>query len=506
MVELINGSILQEPTLLFGGSFPSSDPKLGISLYGPYSGVKLIKIGIIGDRDTIAQTAQLLRECRGVIEGPSKYPNWTPDFPGMSAQTPFGCDIDISEKWYQTVTSAELDRLDALNFVQEKISYSVDLFVKCLKNLHEREDAPEVVICSPPKRMMDACIPEEEYPQDHRPYRPSRQRTRHQSYQPYTVSSLLDFMPEFKQAREVLLLRMSVENFHHLLKARAMELGIPTQVILPYTLRTYAVGEGPKGQDKATFAWNLCVALIYKAGARPWRLADIPTGTCFVGISFYREKEAFGGQVGTSLAQVFTPEGEGLVLKGDRFEWPSRRSPRLSEDGSRKLMDKALALYHQHTGQDPSRIVVHKSSKYSEEEQAGLKTALKSVPKYDLIAIGTRQRKIRFFRSGYHPIIRGTTIALPDSSWLLYTKGYVPFLKVYPGPRVPRPLEILQHVGDSPFDVVSREILGLTKLNWNSADFSSLEPITLQFSRQVGTILKELPIGVTPQTKYLYYM
>jgi hypothetical protein len=43
-----------------------------------------------------------------------------------------------------------------------------------------------------------------------------------------------------------------------------------------------------------------------------------------------------------------------------------------------------------------------------------------------------------------------------------------------------------------------REILAVTKLNWNSADFSCDEPITLAFSRRVGEILAELKPSVNP--------
>ncbi|QLH05993.1 hypothetical protein [Nitrosopumilus ureiphilus] len=53
---------------------------------------------------------------------------------------------------------------------------------------------------------------------------------------------------------------------------------------------------------------------------------------------------------------------------------------------------------------------------------------------------------------------------------------------------------------------ISEEILTLTKLNWNNADFASNQPITLQFSRQVGRILREMPSESTPKNKYMYYM
>ncbi|HYG09355.1 MAG TPA: hypothetical protein VD835_05235 [Pyrinomonadaceae bacterium] len=43
-------------------------------------------------------------------------------------------------------------------------------------------------------------------------------------------------------------------------------------------------------------------------------------------------------------------------------------------------------------------------------------------------------------------------------------------------------------------------------MNWNSANFSGLMPITIRFSRLVGDILREIPIDKEPQPKYKYYM
>lgn len=77
-------------------------------------------------------------------------------------------------------------------------------------------------------------------------------------------------------------------------------------------------------------------------------------------------------------------------------------------------------------------------------------------------------------------------VKMPDKSMLLYTSGYIPYLEVYPGPRVPSSLEILEYFGDTTMDVIGKEILALTKLNWNNAKFCIKAPITIAFSRRVG--------------------
>ncbi len=72
-------------------------------------------------------------------------------------------------------------------------------------------------------------------------------------------------------------------NFHDLLKAELLSVSTPIQIIRRSTwdeATSPPVGSGR--QDEATRAWNLHVALHYKAGGVPWRLQrdshDLTTG------------------------------------------------------------------------------------------------------------------------------------------------------------------------------------------------------------------------------------
>lgn len=349
----IRARILKEPNLIFGGSFPASDPKTGLALYGPYSIPRNhIRVGIIGDKDTITQTSLMLEKFRQPIEGPLKHPLWTPEFPGFSINSSFKCEFLTLDKWYQYISSSDIAKVEQLSFDWQKISHSVDIVINHLKNLREQEESPDIVICAPPRKLMDICISAQDriWHGQGRKWSSSKKSSfdLHQR-------SLLEFIPEFEQVYAELLQKRTTENFHHLLKSRAMSLKIPTQLILPYTLSAFLGLEKRRQQDAATVAWNLCVALLYKAETRLWRMEQIPAGTCYVGIAFYREKKILGGRIGVSLAQIFTPEGEGLVLRGERFDWPRGRSPHLSEDSARRLMEKALSSYQRYTGQLPLR-------------------------------------------------------------------------------------------------------------------------------------------------------
>ena len=81
-------------------------------------------------------------------------------------------------------------------------------------------------------------------------------------------------------------------------------------------------------------------------------------------------------------------------------------------------------------------------------------------------------------------------------------------MATYEGSNIPEPIEIRpdQHCA-SDREKLCREILFLTKLDWNTSDFAVKEPVTLKVSRKVSRVLSE--IGADPSTadtQYFYYM
>jgi argonaute-like protein implicated in RNA metabolism and viral defense len=208
------------------------------------------------------------------------------------------------------------------------------------------------------------------------------------------------------------------------------------------------------------------------------------------------------------MAQAFTAAGDGYVLRGDSFEWNEQadgRSPHLTRGLAASLMRDVLDLYKsQNRDSLPSRVVVHKTSRFWEEELNGFQDAAGIVPRSDFVAFGSRG--FQFYRTGEYPALRGSYIKFGESEFLLYTSGYIPFLRTYPGARVPQPLDIVEHHGDSPWDRVISEVLALTKMNWNTADFAGRDPITIAFSRRVGQILAEVPEGERIRSEYRFYM
>src|SRR5262249_29883849 len=154
------------------------------------------------------------------------------------------------------------------------------------------------------------------------------------------------------------------------------------------------------------------------------------------------------------------------------------------------LMVMALNQYEEVTHQTPARVVVHKTSRYWPDERDGFRAAIESrVRRYDLMALEP-QSTVRLMTTSKYPPLRGTRFTVGDLDYL-YTTGYIAALNEFHGVHVPAPLQVADHIGqDTGREVLLKEVLALTKLNWNSAALGGLLPITIKFSRLVGEIMR----------------
>jgi hypothetical protein len=491
---------------MFGGGHKHVDPKTGLALYGPYSlqgqaraPLRSITVGIVGPSPMIADAEAWLHACKGMLTNDGGQPFLYPHFPGFSTGAPFECELLCGEAWREPIRDSDVRLAIARLTFEERVSELIHLYARAIEVLASRDPKPDVIVCCMPQEVVDKCAVRRGIHGAKPRRRSSRFRRVKEQLELFQEGATLGIEED----------EPGHQNLRRGLKAEAMQFGIPTQIVWPRSLKLSDAtdGETQKTQDIATRAWNFTTALYHKAGGSPWRLADLEPGVCFVGVSFYRE---IGGEepgMRTSMAQAFTAAGDGYVLRGNTFEWDEKKgkSPHLTKELAASLLRDVIELYkRQNRGSLPSRIVVHKSSRFWEEELKGMEEASDLVPRKDFVALGFRG--LQFYRTGDYPALRGTYVKFNETDFLLYTTGYIPYLRTYPGARVPQPLEVLEHYGDSPWDVVLRELLALTKMNWNTADFACGEPITIAFSRRVGQILAEVPQQLKIQPEYKFYM
>lgn len=481
---------IHEPELEFGTD-RHVDIRFGLMNYGPLDrfnsiAPKEIKLGIVGTPETVEGVHQWLEKCRAGIDAKkSSHPNLFPRFPGFGADTNLTADLVLDSQLQKTILPKKFTDLIKNTEMSrsQKIEEAVDMFLSELEYLKEKELANVFVVAIPMNLLVFMLS-------DTAPVTTDDQSEEGE-----------DAGPEIRL------------DFHHLLKAKAMKLGKPLQLVQPGTYdeskklpQKIRKDRAKELQDEATRAWNFYTALYYKAGGIPWKLVTQSTDftVCFVGVSFYKTLDS--SKLLTSTAQVFNERGDGIILRGGSAKQSKDdKQIHLNEEDSFNLLDNALNKYKQEHSTLPARLVLHKTSGYNDEEMDGFKRAIKKhgIEMYDFISM--RDAFTRLYRSAAYPPLRGTFLSKDERSHVLYTRGGVDFYQTYTGMYIPRPLGFLcEETAQTP-KFLAQEILALTKMNWNATQFDQDEPITVKAARRVGDILKYLNQG-EEQSRYSYYM
>ena len=469
--------IVEEPDLAIHQNKLHIDIRAGLSTFGAFDkgsdAVPIpIRIGVIGTTATVDGVRDWLEHCKnGVSSDEQKLTALRPDFPGMTSQV-FGTSLELSDAATRTITRHEQPRLrDLIRF----IDHARDLAEK--SGLH-------VLVVAPPQEV---------FALGDMPRSP-------------TVDPPIDETQEPAPEQEAA--PPSTLNFHDLFKAQAIELRLPCQLSRPDTYGTAAVSRtrGRRLQDKATTAWNFHTALYYKAGGVPWRLArqSAVLTTCYVGVSFFRS--VAGDRLMTGVAQVFDERGEGLIVQGGSASYDKDdRTPHLSKADAQELLANGLATYRREHKTMPARVVMHKTSYFNADEKKGFKLAaeIEKLEVLDLVSV--RRSGARVLRVGDSPMVRGTAMLFDGGSGIVYLKGTVPYFRVYPGAYIPRALEFVCEDGESSASEIARELVGLSKLNFNNTQFDSGDPITVRAARRVGDILKHVAAGKKINSRFRYF-
>jgi len=488
---------LQEPKLQFGIG-ESVCPKEGISNYHPFDfdivRPEKIKTGIIGKGDSVDDVPSWLDSCKKEIAGKiskNPKPKLFPGFMGMNREVGFKAEIIYDDTYIRKINNSEFEEaLEDEGDLEIRIGNMVALYLNEIKFLTKNK-TPDVIICVITEKFMDditeATLEDlnEDEDEDEAPDNEKLESEEEET--------------DKEEEREDSFLE---RNFRRLLKARAMQHNVPIQIV-----RDRIVKPKSSMQDEASIAWNLFTAIYYKAGGTPWALQrNQDFDTCYAGISFYRSRDM--RTIQTSVAQIFNERGKGVILRGDPIEMKKGdRVPHLSEQQAFELLDKSLDEYKEAIKIFPRRLVIHKTSNYSEEEIKGFQKAAKSknIHSVDMVTIQSRTN-LRLYREHDYPPRRGTLLSLDERTYLLYTRGSVEFYETYTGKYIPHPLEIRLFKYDESPELICREILALTKMNWNNTQFDRRFPITIECARNVGTILKYLKPEDKVHIKYSFYM
>jgi hypothetical protein len=297
-------------------------------------------------------------------------------------------------------------------------------------------------------------------------------------------------------------------NFHNQLKAKLLNEKIITQIIRESTVAYETLWKDPVRIKKESLfdsakAWNISTTLYYKAGGLPWKLGDVRKNVCYLGLVYKKLDFEENGVNACCAAQMFLDSGDGMVFRGNIGPWynPTTKEFHVSEKDAKMLLSQSLEAFKGKSEQSkyPEEVFIHAKTYFDNEEWNGFQDAAEG--KSRIVGIRIRSDSgLKLFRHKRFCVPRGAALQISKSFSYLWTKGYFPRLRTQIGLETPNSLSI------EDLDTVCKDILALTKLNYNTCIYGDGIPVTLRFADSIGEILtagKNIKTDVLPFKHYL---
>lgn len=304
------------------------------------------------------------------------------------------------------------------------------------------------------------------------------------------------YIPRRWQALRAFELDTEQFDLHDFVKSAAIPMGSSTQFLEEDTL---------SNSQQCRVRWWLSLAIYAKAMRTPWALTGLDANSAFVGLGFSVKRKTDGaGHIALGCSHLYSPTGHGLQFRLSKINNPimRRKNPFMSFDDARRLGEGIRELFFDAHLRLPERVVVHKQTPFLKEEREGLQAGLEGVSCVELLQIfvddtlryvASRPQADGGFGIDGYPIRRGTTVIVDDQTALLWVHGTStalnPGRSYFQGKRrIPAPLVVRRHAGTSDLMMIAEEILGLSKMNFNSFDLYGQLPATIETSQKVARI------------------
>ena len=284
-------------------------------------------------------------------------------------------------------------------------------------------------------------------------------------------------------------------DLHNFVKAYAAQKNISTQFIREKTIESNL---------RCQIMWALSLAIYVKSCRIPWVVSGTRQDTAFAGIGYSLSKSLAGTDVVVGCSHIYSVDGQGLkykLAKLNEVVLDRRRNPFLTENEAYKLGLNIKDLFYKSFIEIPKRVVIHKRTPFRKEEIDGLVKCLSSagISDIELLEINYED-DIRCFEyakdfsiDGF-PVRRGLCFPINENTMLLYTHGIAPSVRnpyykyIQGGKTIPFPLKVVKHYGSGDMAQIATEILGLSKMNWNSFGLYSKLPCTIESSNEIARI------------------
>lgn len=285
-------------------------------------------------------------------------------------------------------------------------------------------------------------------------------------------------------------------DLHDYIKAYAAQKQVATQFVREKTIES---------DLHCQIMWALSLALYVKSGRTPWVVNGIQPDTAFAGIGYSVMNGPPGSNVVVGCSHIYSSDGRGMKYKLSKiqdYSFDRKKNPYLSEEEAYRIGLNIKELFYKSFSELPKRVVIHKRTPFRREEVKGLVESLSSagVKNIELLEI-TYEDNLKCFAlnerctqvDGY-PVRRGMCFPIDKNTMYLFTHGIAPSV-ISPkrryfqgGKSVPLPLKVVKHYGSGDMAQIATEILGLSKMNWNSFGLYSKLPCTIESSNEIARI------------------
>jgi hypothetical protein len=484
---------LNEPMLEFALKQTTAHPKDGLFLYGPHAKPRKshdVRLGVIGTPAGLGHFREWTKRMRELVKVPPPGKGAKQDrlhlvnFPGL--EEAFGITLNDDFAAYPLDLKA-IDQATRIVNLHEAVSKVVKIYADKARKHRDNDERPiDLWILIVPEIIFERCKPNARrigLPLERGDFS-KRQKKR----------SDLPLLRDVLTAEEVF---DDVPDFHRQVKAEFLSL-CPTEILRETTLAREAFKNQAgyplrRTQDAATVAWNLATGLYYKTHPNPpWKLAGVRPGVCYVGLAYKNLPNDPNGHA-CCAAQMFLSEGDGVVFRGANGPWKTAEDEyHLTPEAARDLIKKVLDTYRELHSCDPRELFIHGQTYFNDPEWHAFEGAAPPTTNVVGVRIRTTGGETKLFRDGDYPVLRGTALLLNERNAYLWTNGYVPQLDTYIGPETPNPLFITalrSKLEMPPIETVLSDIMGLTKINYNSCNYNDGLPVTVRFANMVGEVL-----------------
>jgi hypothetical protein len=502
-----------EPALEFASLQTTAHPKDGLFLYGPHNKgkrTKEIRIGVVGTADGINHFRAWAAKIKKRVEVPPPGKGEKADrlhlanFPGI--EEAFSITFNENEFSACALDPKAIDKASRIINLHEAVASVVKLYVERIKrHISNEEGAVDVWVLVVPEIVFERCKPRAKrvgLPMEKGDF---GKRKRARSDLPL-LDELVDHASED--------IFEDIPDFHRQVKAACLMIS-PTQIvrettIAPDAFLNRAGYPARRTQDQATIAWNLATGLYYKTQPMPpWKLAGVRPGVCYIGL-VYKNLPNDPNEHVCCAAQMFLNEGDGVVFRGANGPWQTGEYEyHLKPPAAKELLAKVLDTYAERHDGPPKELFIHGRTTFEDEEWRAFEEAAPKETNVVGVRIRTTRGENKLFRDGDYPVLRGTALLLNERNANLWTNGYLPQLDTYIGPETPNPLfiTVLRSKLQMPdINTVLNDIMGLTKINYNSCNFNDGLPVTVRFANMVGDVLTMGSAKGADRQPFKYYV